>query len=336
MPYKPKGILMKISKNNVSLPMALGDYAANMSCEDFGELRILVYVLSQEDGIDSATVSERLGIEESEVISAISFWRGMGILKTGTRISGKASGKTDNEKKAKELPNSVRDTDTKTYTGEEIAEIMKSKPELSSLLDYAQTKLERIFSPSDVAKLVYLEDYILMTAPMIMRVIEYCCEIDKKSMRYVEKTALSIYDEGVQTYAALEDYFLKKKASKNNEAVVRGSMGIGERNFTSAEKAHIAKWFDEYKAGSELINLAYEKTIASISKPSIPYMSKLLMRWHEDGYKTAEDVEAGKSALSGKGKNIDLSDFDEALPAKKQTNPDNRAGLDLDDFFENN
>lgn len=335
MPYKPKGILMKISKNNVSLPETLGDYAANMSSEDSGELRVLVYVLAQEDGIESALVSERLGIDESEVISAISFWRGMGILKTGSRVSGKAAEKAHNTKKTAELPNSVRDTDTKTYTGEEIAEIMKKKPELSSLLDYAQTKLERIFSPSDVAKLVYLEDYILMTPPMIMRVIEYCCEMDKKSMRYVEKTALSIYDEGIQTYAALEDYFLRKKAAKNNEGVVRGIMGIGERNFTSAEKAHISKWFDEYQVNPELITLAYEKTIASISKPSIPYMSKLLMRWSENGYKTAADVDAGKLA-TGNRKDIDLSAFDEAIPTKKQVNPDNVAGLDLDDFFENN
>lgn len=326
---------MKISKNNVSLPIALGDYASKMSCEDFDELRVLVYVLAQEDGIDSAVISEKLGIEESEVISAISFWRGMGILRTGTRVSGKASEKTNSDKKAKELPPSVRDTDTKTYTGEEIAEIMTRKPELSSLLDYAQTKLERIFSPSDVAKLVYLEDYILMTPPMIMRVIEYCCEIDKKSMRYVEKTALSIYDEEIQTYAALEEYFLKKKAAKNNEGVVRGIMGIGERNFTSAEKAHISKWFDEYGVNSELINLAYEKTIASISKPSIPYMSKLLLRWHENGYKTVADVEAGKLA-SGNRKDIDLTAFDEAIPTKKQKSPDNSDGLNLEDFFENN
>jgi hypothetical protein len=40
--------------------------------------------------------------------------------------------------------------------------------------------------------------------------------MDKKSMRYVEKTALSIYDEGIETYAALEEYFEKKKKTKNS------------------------------------------------------------------------------------------------------------------------
>jgi DnaD/phage-associated family protein len=173
-----------------------------------------------------------------------------------------------------------------------------------------------------------------MTPPMIMKIIDYCVDMDKKSMRYVEKTALAIYDDGIETYEALEEYFEKKKKAKSEEGIVRNIIGIGERNFTTAEKVHIAKWFDEYKSSKELITLAFEKTVASISKPSVPYMSKLLQRWSESGYKTAADVENGK-AQGKSGKNIDLSSFDEAIPAvKKEQNTDSSA-LDLEDFFEN-
>lgn len=324
---------MKISKKDISLPEKVADYVVNMQ-SDPNELRVLVYVLAQSGDTDSSAAAIALGMNEQDVISAVSFWRGMGLLSVGGKTdTSKAD--TKNTDALKGIPASVRDTDTRTYTGEEIAKIFEKKPELQSLLDFAQTRLERVFSPSDVAKLVYLEDYVLMTPPMIMSVINYCVDMDKKSMRYVEKTALSLFDEGINTYEALEEYFDRKKKAKSNEGLVRSIMGIGERNFTTAEKAHISKWFDEYDSTLELVTLAYEKTIASISKPSVPYMSKLLQRWHESGYKTVADVNNGTAAQRGT-KNIDLAAFDEAIPAVKTRNSENKAGLCLDDFFENN
>lgn len=324
---------MKISKNNVSLPEKLSDYVVNMSPEESGELRVLVFILASGEGIDTAEIADKLAMPETDVVQAVSFWRGMGLVNVGKKTAVKAEKDNIIEKKPEVSP-SHRDTDTRTYTGEEIADILEKKPEVASLLDFAQARLERVFSPSDTAKLVYLEDYILMTPPMIMKIIDYCVDMDKKSMRYVEKTALSIYDEGIETYAALEEYFEKKKKTKSEEGIVRNIMGIGERNFTAAEKVHISKWFTEYESTEELISLAYDKTIASISKPSVPYMSKLLQRWHENGYRNAQDVKNASS--SAKSKNgIDLASFDEAVPSVKAEGTGNAAGLDLDDFFEN-
>ncbi len=324
---------MKISKNDISLPEKLGDYVVNMSPEESGELRVLVYILAKKEDADTSDIAAELDMPETDVIAAVSFWRGMGLVSTGKRTSSKTPIKAAQTEKVN-IPASVRDTDTKTYTGEEIAEILEKKPEVASLLEFAQMRLERVFSPSDVAKLVYLEDYILMTPPMIMKVIDYCVDMDKKSMRYVEKTALAIFDEGIQTYAALEEYFEKKKKSRSEEGIVRRIIGIGERNFTSSEKAHISKWFGEYESTPELIALAYDKTIASISKPSLPYMSKLLQRWHENGYKTANDVQNSASVKNPNG-GIDLAAFDEAIPKVGTEGGNNKAGLNLDDFFEN-
>ncbi len=325
---------MKISKKDISLPEKIADYVVNMQ-DDPNELRVLVYALSSKDGIESSETAAALGMDEQDVISAVSFWRGMGLLNVGGKTDMGQIPANSTADTVKSVPASVRDTDTKTYTGEEIARLFEQRPELHSLLDFAQTRLGRVFSPSDVAKLVYLEDYVLMTPPMIMSIIDYCVELDKKSMRYVEKTALSLYDEGINTYEALEEYFDKKKKAKSNEGLVRSIMGIGERNFTSAEKVHISKWFGEYESTCELITLAYEKTIASISKPSVPYMSKLLQRWHESGYKTVDEVNNGAAAARGT-KNTEQGAFNETIPAVKKHNTDNTAGLSLEDFFENN
>ncbi len=336
---------MKINRKNAFLPPDLEDYVTNMSASDLDELRVLVYVLSKEE-TDTEEIQNVLGLSETEVVSAVSFWRGAGLI----AVSGKGSRKIQNadpkkdtpdgeaDKKNKETPAklsaSARDTDTRSYTGEEIARILEEKPELLSLLDFAQNRLEKVFSPSDISKLVYLEDYVLLTAPMIMRIIDYCVEIDKKSMRYVEKTALSIYDEGICDYDALEAYFERKRSAATAEGTVRRIVGIGARSFTSKEKEYISRWFDEFHSSEELITLAYEKTIANISKPSLAYMSKLLEVWHSKGYKTAFDVKEGAAASESKS-GLDLDMFDEASAKKGDNKKGKQAGLDLDDFFEN-
>lgn len=333
---------MKVTGKGIQLPPSLTEYIINMSQGDTDELRVLVYVLSRDSETSTEEICKALTLSETEVISAVSFWRGAGLIAS----AGKARKKTSDRNPAedaetsvqqKPLPASVRDTDTKTYTGEEVARIMEEKPEIASLLDFAQERLEKVFSPSDISKLVYLEDYVLLSAPMIMSIIDYCVEIDKKSMRYVEKTALSIYDEGICDYASLEAYFEKKRAAKSSEGVVRRIMGIGERGFTSKEKEHIAKWFSEYKSSEELITLAYEKTISNISKPSVPYMSKLLASWYEKDYKTPEDVEAGKAqSANTDGRKINLDAFDEAAKNTSSAKEDSKKpGLNLEDFFEN-
>jgi len=314
-------------KNNASLPEQLGEYVINMPSDDAGELRVLVYILSKDGDADTSDISSALGMDENDVIAAVSFWRGMGLVKVG----GKALG----AKKAKEraaLPNSVRDTGTKTYTAAQLAAILE-KPEIQSLKAFAQERLGKMLDNYDMQKIAYLVDSVLISEQMVMRIIEYCVEMDKRSMHYVEKTALAIYDEGVTSYEALEAYFEKKKRAKTNEGKVRRIMGIGERNFTSSERSHITKWFDEYECTDELIALAYDKTIASISKPSVPYMSKLLERWHKNGYKTPDDVK--NEAPTSRGGAIDLDSFDEAVPAARSANAQNMAGNDLDDFFEN-
>ena len=98
---------MKVSKKNISLPEKLADYVADMSGEDSGELRVLVYVLSGGDGMDTAEIAERLGMAEQDVVSAVSFWRGMGLLTSGTRAAAQKNvqnAKNDEsaEKQAKE------------------------------------------------------------------------------------------------------------------------------------------------------------------------------------------------------------------------------------------
>ena len=339
---------MIISKKAAALPSSLGEYVVNMSEGETDELRVLVYVLACDGEINTDDMASALGMDETDVISAVSFWRGAGLIAVKGKTSAterKNAVKKESSDAAKDssepasgttekLANSVRDTESRSYTSEEVARIISSGSEIQSLRDYVQQRLGKILSAADDASLVRLIDYILLTPEMIMLIVEYCVENGKNSMRYVEKTAISIYDEGVRDYEALVAYFDRKKAAKSNEGLVRRIIGSGERSFTSKEREHISNWFEWFSENrEELITYAYEKTIANISKPSIPYMSKLLELWHSKGYKSVADVENGRISDKASSR-IDLDAFDEASNSGVAAGANNTA-FNLDDFFEN-
>lgn len=326
---------MKISKKDTALPNVLSEYVKNMTSEDVNELRVLVYILSREDEIDSSEIEKELEISETEVISAASFWRGTGLV----NIEGKAKRKNKETKpSAKEkLPNSLRDTETRTYTGEEIEMLMSEKPELSMLVNFTQERLGKMLNMSEISKLIYLQEYILLTYPMIVRIIDYCADNDKKSMRYVEKVAISLYDNGINSYDALENYFNNLEAQKSYENMVKAIIGAQNRNFTQREKKCIARWSEELSYGREMIELAYEKTIANISKPSVEYMSKVLEAWYAKGYKDIGDVRlALENRDAEKNTDISLEMFDEGADDKeKKLTREEKEKTNLEDFFEN-
>ena len=58
------------------------------------------------------------------------------------------------------------------------------------------------------------------------------------------------------------------------------------------EREYIAAWV-ELGLSDELIRLAYERTVYKKGAMNWPYMNKILQSWHEAGYRTPAQVEAG-------------------------------------------
>ena len=51
-----------------------------MSQAECDELRVLIYVLSSENEVDTQDIMDALGLSDTDVISAVSFWRGAGLI----------------------------------------------------------------------------------------------------------------------------------------------------------------------------------------------------------------------------------------------------------------
>lgn len=148
----------------------------------------------------------------------------------------------------------------------------------------------------------------------------------KLSVSYVEKAAYSLYNQGIRTYAQLQEY-IKTTEEKNTLSYrLRRLFGTGDRAFTKKEKNFFEKWSGEWNMPFEMIEYSFEITVNNTGKPSLDYMSKIISDWHAEGIMTVEAAE--KKAEARK----------EAVRYKsitKNSAPEEKgSSFDTDEFFE--
>ena len=187
---------------------------------------------------------------------------------------------------------------------------MQNDNEFKALVNYAEHILGTLLNPSRVSTLLYLYDTLGMQCDVLMGIIAHCVSNDKKSLRYIQRCAEGIHNDGVVTYKELEAYFASKRRYAEFESVVKRIIGATDRAFTSKEAKLVSVWQNTYKAKKELIEYAYEKCVSATSKPSIPYMSKILESWYNNGIDTIEKAKNLKQKSVEENKTASGSSFD--------------------------
>ena len=282
------------------------------------ELRLIMYIFAKGDEFDVETAAQDLGQTPEMISSALAFWRGTGII-TETDDGVKIV-------KTKKTPEKTVEVKEEGYSTLDVAEARKDM-EFDMIVKHAESSLGTLLNASKQAQLLYLYDNLGMQSDVIIGIVTHCSLAGKTQMSYIKNTAVGIHNDGVVTYKELENYFKAKEEYHNLENAVKRIIGAGDRALTGSEKKLIEKWDSEYKVDEEMLTLAYERTISLIAKPSIPYMSKILESWHNEGISTAEEARANLEKLGHKFKQE--KENEKAERARK-------AGFDIDfeDIFE--
>lgn len=183
---------------------------------------------------------------------------------------------------------SVSKSDKRTYTADEMASF-KEKQEVVEFLYLAEKYIGKTLSGADVNSLLYIYDVLDFEPELIEYLIEYCVTNGHKSLRYMEKVAISWADEGIKTADAARantDLF-----SKSCYPVLK-AFGLNGRNPGEGEKALIVKWTNSYGFTMDIILDACNRTINTIHQPSFEYADSILTRWKEKGIRTLTEVRA--------------------------------------------
>lgn len=237
---------------------------------------------------------------------------------TATTAPRSPARKTEAEPEDKQKV-SARRPELPNYSGQELAELLeRDGGKYSLLVDECQRALGRIFTGSETSKIVALCDTMGLEPEFVLLVCAYCAGRGKNSVRYAERTACLLVEEGVDDAVKLSEYIKRKERYSSIEFKVRDMLGFGDRAPTKKEAEFFKRWIDEWGFELEILTRAYEITVKYTDRAALPYMDKILAGWHEKGYTTIEQIE----------------EAEDRHKAEKSASSDTPPSFDTDEFFE--
>ena len=268
------------TKKSLRLNANVGDYFIMSKLKPetlkaLGEAELKVMILVAQEGIiDSAKLSAKLEMEQGAVNTAIGILTEEGLICAG-------------EEKAKKSVKNI----ASNYDNEDLADAIDNDEGFRAVTSFACDVLGKQLNRNDLNTLYSLYDYYGMSAEMICGIIEYCIATGKHSMSYIFNTAMTIRDDGITSYEALEGYIKIKRTVNSKTARFRKMCGIGNRELSTKERGYTDRWFGEMKFSFDLVKKAYELTVDRIGELKFPYMAKILEQWYAKGVRTVDDAE---------------------------------------------
>lgn len=164
---------------------------------------------------------------------------------------------------------------------------LSQNDDLRQLLYIAQKYLGKTLTSSETNTILYLYDTLHLSSELIEYLIEYCVNNNHKSMRYIEKVALSWVEEGIDTIEKAKENAMQYNA---NTFSIMKAFGISGRNPAEAEKKLINKWYNDYCFDNDIILEACNRTIKAIHPPSFEYADSILAKWKKNNVSKLSDI----------------------------------------------
>ncbi|MBQ3900805.1 MAG: DnaD domain protein [Clostridia bacterium] len=297
------------------------------------DIVVLLAVLRHGGSFDPSRICEELSMDGSTLDASLNFWAEKDVISVveedeADRLPG-AKDKNEPEivkirgEVAKPRRKTLQRPDVPSYTAEETTSFMELNEETSALLDSCQQIIGKMFSTAETNIIIGLMDHLGLSEDYIGLLFAHAAKKDRRSVRYVEKLAIDLFDKGITEYSALVEELQSMEEADSRESMVRRIFGLGKRSLTGKEKGFVNNWCVEWNYGEDVIGIAYEITVANTNEASMPYANAILEKWHGKGLKTAAEVEKfvedEKKKKSGGGKKGDKGAA---------------SSFDTDDFFE--
>ena len=255
---------------------------------DETDLRVFaaaVLFAGERGEIEVSELCEISGISLSDVNASVKFWKGAGLF---TAAPVKDSAVSDRQTAHK--GGAISHAGVEDYTNEELAGILETNIR-PAFVDEAQKAMGKMFNKNDVGKLIGIVDQLGFEEEAVLAILSYCVRLDKKSISYAEKIALTFHDQDISTAEQVHAQIDYLERCNSNIEKIRSLYGFGGRALTTAEKKYFTTWTEEYGFDFEVIKLAYEITVDTIANPAPRYTAKILQTWYENGLKNLAEVE---------------------------------------------
>ncbi|NLM48613.1 MAG: DnaD domain protein [Epulopiscium sp.] len=248
----------------------------------------------QKPSLSTKDISEKLGLLESDVIKAFQYWAEQGLIHfkqnddmitIGFQIPSDKEIKEDSPKNSVHKKVHIYHETRPNYSPEELSIYMKN-PEISHLFKIAERYLGRMLNHNDLQILYSLYDWLRLPVDVIELLLEHCISNNHRSIRYIEKVAITWAEEGINT---LEKAKLRIKIFNEDFREIMKTFGLN-RDPAPVEIEYMNKWINELHAPMEIILEACKRTITQIQEPKFSYAHTIIDSWNKNGVKSLEDI----------------------------------------------
>lgn len=262
-------------------------------------VKVYLYLLmlaSENSSAEFRDIAETLGLLESDLMTAIKYWEGMGeIYKNGDSFSFTGGAP------AKEIPAPEKEAPVRRRV-ENLAEIIENDKSLSDMFMLSQEILGKTITEKDMETIYWFYSDLKMPPEVILLLLEHCVSKGKNRMSYIEKVAVSWNEMGLTTSENVALYLKNEEQKTGFLYSIRKIMGIADRSLSQIEEKYLTKWHEELMMSEEMIALAYEYCIIQTAKLSFPYMDKIITRWAKEGISTVSAAEEDNRRFKNRAK----------------------------------
>lgn len=171
--------------------------------------------------------------------------------------------------------------------------------EFTSLVGEVQRVLGRNLNTEELKILLGFVRYLGMPVEVISMLVCYCKDrarqrgsLRNPSLRSIEKEAYAWAERGIDSMEEAAAYIQTQNVRRSRLGRLMEQLQIRGRNLTAGEEKYAQSWLD-MGFDEEAIAMAYERTCLNTGNFNWAYMNKILVRWHEAGLHTAEQVKNG-------------------------------------------
>ncbi|MGI6012264.1 MAG: DnaD domain protein [Ruminococcus sp.] len=164
---------------------------------------------------------------------------------------------------------------------------LRQKEDVMQLLFIAEQYLGKTLSPTETARILYFYQVLHFSADLIEYLIEYCVSKGSKSIRYMEKVALSWAESGITTVEMAKQ---ETNTFHREYFTVLKAFGISNRNPVDSEIQMINHWRKDYGFTTDIILEACSRTVSQTGKASFQYADGILSAWNQKGVKSFSDI----------------------------------------------
>ena len=193
------------------------------------------------------------------------------------------------------------------YSEQDVMQAMDADKDFRSLYGEVQRLLGRNLNTEELKILLGFIRYLGMNGEVISVLICYCKErarekgsLRNPSLRTIEKEAYAWAERGIDTMEEAAAYISAQNFRRSQLGQLMRLLQIKGRNLTPGEEKYADQWLAMGFA-EDALALAYDRTCMNIGNMNWAYMNKILVRWHEAGLHTAEEVKKGDQKSTAYG-----------------------------------